>query len=143
MRIRNRKINPTMVSLIILELIYGVIGIVIFSVLHCGFGLLEDFFNDKFIFIVSGFLIGILISVFLIFLMTRTVENMVESGDDSAVKQGVIGALIRGVIVVTIIILILVTHIGNVFSMLIGLFGLKLSAYVQPITNKIIKNKIK
>ena len=48
MRIRNRKINPTMVSLIVLELIYGLLGIVIISVLHFVFGVAEKVFGDKY-----------------------------------------------------------------------------------------------
>ena len=143
MRIRNRKINPTMVSLIVLELIYGLLGIVIISVLHFVFGVAEKVFGDKYIYIIIGYLIGILISMVLVVLMARTVENMLSIGDSGAVKEGVIGALVRAVIVIAVIVLLLVTHIGNVISMLIGLFGLKLSAYIQPIADKYIKKKIK
>ncbi|MEE0863163.1 MAG: ATP synthase subunit I [Lachnospiraceae bacterium] len=143
MRIRNRKINPTMVSLIVLELIYGLIGIVIISGLHFVFGVAERIFGDKYIYIIIGFLIGILMSIILVMLMARTVENMLSIGDNGAVKEGVIGALIRAAIVIAVIVLLLVTHVGNVISMLIGLFGLKLSAYIQPIADKYIKKKIK
>ena len=143
MRIRNRKINPTMVSLIVLELIYGLLGIVIISGLHFVFGVAERIFGDKYIYIIIGFLIGILMSIILVMLMARTVENMLSIGDSGAVKEGVIGALIRAAIVIAVIVLLLVTHVGNVISMLIGLFGLKLSAYIQPIADKYIKKKIK
>ena len=143
MRIRNRKINPTMVSLIVLELIYGLLGIVIISGLHFVFGVAERIFGDKYIYIILGFLIGILMSIILVMLMARTVENMLSIGDNGAVKEGVIGALIRAAIVIAVIVLLLVTHVGNVISMLIGLFGLKLSAYIQPIADKYIKKKIK
>ena len=143
MRIRNRKITPTMVSLIVLELIYGLLGIVIISGLHFVFGVAERIFGDKYIYIIIGFLIGILMSIILVMLMARTVENMLSIGDNGAVKEGVIGALIRAAIVIAVIVLLLVTHVGNVISMLIGLFGLKLSAYIQPIADKYIKKKIK
>ena len=143
MRIRNRKINPTMVSLIVLELIYGLLGIVIISGLHFVFGVAERIFGDKYIYIIIGFLIGILMSIILVMLMARTVENMLSIGDNGAVKEGVIGALIRAAIVIAVIVLLLVTHVGNVISMLIGLFGLKLSAYIQPIADKYIKKENK
>ena len=143
MRIRNRKINPTMVSLIVLELIYGLLGIVIISGLHFVFGVAEKVFGDKYIYIIIGFLIGILMSIILVMLMARTVENMLSIGDNGAVKEGVIGALIRAAIVIAVIVLLLVTHVGNVISMLIGLFGLKLSAYIQPIADKYIKKENK
>ena len=143
MRIRNRKINPTMVSLIVLELIYGLLGIVIISGLHFVFGVAERIFGDKYIYIIIGFLIGILMSIILVMLMARTVENMLSIGDNGAVKEGVIGALIRAAIVIAVIVLLLVTHVGNVISMLIGLFSLKLSAYIQPIADKYIKKENK
>ncbi len=143
MRIRNRKINPTMVELIYGILAYGIVVLILMAVLELGLGIIEKIFDDRFIFVITGFLIGISVSLILVVMMTRTIENIVSGGGYGATKQSVIGSIIRSVIVIATIVLLLVTHIGNVFSMLFGLFGLKLSAYLQPITHKITKNKIK
>lgn len=143
MRIRNRKINPTMVELIYGVWAYGIVVLILMAVLEIGLGIIEKIFDDRFIFVITGFLIGISVSLILVVMMTRTIENIVSGGGYGATKQSVIGSIIRSVIVIATIVLLLVTHIGNVFSMLFGLFGLKLSAYLQPITHKITKNKIK
>lgn len=143
MRIRNRKINPTMVELIYGILAYGIVVLILMTVLELGLGIIGKIFDDRFIFVITGFLIGISISLILVIMMTRTIENIVSGGGYGATRQSVIGSIIRSAIVIAAIVLLLVTHIGNVFSMLFGLFGLKLSAYLQPITHKITKNKIK
>ena len=142
MRIRNRKINPTMLELIYGILAYSVVVLILMTVLELGFSIIEKVFNDSFLLVLTGFFIGISISIILVVMMTRTIENIVNSGGYGATKQSIIGSITRSGIVIGAIVLLLVTHIGNVLSMLFGLFGLKLSAYLQPITHK-VKNKIK
>ena len=139
MRIRNRKINPTMVELIIGIGAYGIVVLTLMIILELCFGVIGRVFNDGFLFVIIGFLLGIGISFILVLLMTRTIENIVYGGGYDAKKQSIIGSIVRSGIVVAAIVILLITHIGNVFALLFGLFGLKLSAYLQPITHKIIK----
>ena len=139
MRIRNRKINPTMIELILGISAYGIVMLTLMTVLELCFGIVERIFNDGFLFVVIGFLLGIGISVVLVLLMTRTIENIVYGGGYNAKKESIIGSIVRTGIVIVAIVILLITHIGNVFALLFGLFGLKLSAYLQPITHKIIK----
>ena len=139
MRIRNRKINPTMVELIIGIGAYGLVVLILMTVLQLCFGIIEKVFSDSFLFVIIGFLIGIGISIILVLLMTRTIENIVYGGGYDAKKQSIIGSIIRSGIVIAAIVILLITHIGNVFALLFGLFGLKVSAYLQPITHKIKK----
>ena len=139
MRIRNRKINPTMVELIIGIGAYGIVVLTLMTILELCFGVIGRVFNDGFLFVIIGFLLGIGISFILVLLMTRTIENIVYGGGYDAKKQSIIGSIVRSGIVVAAIVILLITHIGNVFALLFGLFGLKLSAYLQPITHKIIK----
>ena len=126
-----------------LELIYGILAysvivLILMVVLELGFNIIEKVFNDSFWFVLTGFLIGIFLSIILVIMMTRTIENIVNGGGYGATKQSIIGSVTRSAIVIAVIVLLLITHIGNVFSMLFGLFGLKLSAYLQPITHKLI-----
>ena len=137
MRIRNRKINPTMLELIYGILAYSVIVLILMTVLQLGFNIIEKIFNDSFFLVITGFLIGICVSIILVIMMTRTIENIVNGGGYGATKQSIIGSVTRSAIVIAVIILLIVTHIGNVFSLLFGIFGLKLSAYSQPITHKL------
>ena len=141
MRIRNRKINPTMVELVIGIAAYGIVVLLLMAILELGFGVVERVFNDSFLLVVIGFLLGIGISVVLVIMMTRTIENIVHGKGYDAKKQSIIGSITRSGIVIAAIVILLVTHIGNVFALLFGLFGLKVSAYLQPITHK-IKKKI-
>ena len=142
MRIRNRKINPTMLELIYGILAYSVIVLILMTVLELGFNIIEKVFDDSFGLVLTGFFIGIFVSIILVILMTRTIEKILSGGGYGATKQSIVGSVTRSGIVIAVIILLIVTHIGNVFSLLFGLFGLKLSAYLQPITHKII-NKYK
>ena len=142
MRIRNRKINPTMLELIYGILAYSVIVLILMTVLELGFNIIEKVFGDNFLLVLTGFFIGICVAIILVIMMTRTIQNILDSGGYGATKQSIIGSITRSAIVIAVIILLLVTHIGNVFSLLFGIFGLKLSAYLQPITHK-VKNKIK
>ena len=139
MRIRNRKINPTMIELILGIGAYGIVVLMLMTILELCFGIVERAFNDGFLFVVIGFLLGIGISIVLVLLMTRTIENIVYGGGYNAKKESITGSIIRIGIVIVAIVTLLVTHIGNVFALLFGLFGLKVSAYLQPITHKIKK----
>jgi hypothetical protein len=120
---------------------YGIVVLMLMTILELCFGVVERAFNDGFLFVVIGFLLGIGISIVLVLLMTRTIENIVYGGGYNAKKESITGSIIRTGIVIVAIVTLLVTHIGNVFALLFGLFGLKVSAYLQPITHK-IKKKI-
>ena len=140
--IRNRKINPTMIELIIGIAIYGIVGEILLIGLNYFTGMMERLFRDDIVFIAVGFLIGIILAVILVMYMNKSVETAVEMGETGALKHTLISSIIRYVIVVGIIVLLLTTHIGNVFAMLLGALGLKLSAYVQPVTHK-VREKLK
>ena len=73
--------------------------------------------------------------------MTFSVENALEMGEQGALKHTRIMYIIRMVALVAVYAVMLIFGIGNVFSMLFGLFSLKLSAYIQPITHK-LSNKL-
>ena len=60
MRIRNRKINPTMLELIYGILAYSVIVLILMTVLEIIFGITQRIFNDSFLLVIIGFLIGII-----------------------------------------------------------------------------------
>ena len=49
MRIRNRKINPTMLELIYGILAYGVVVLILMTVLELCFNVIEKVFNDSFL----------------------------------------------------------------------------------------------
>lgn len=142
MLIVNRKINPTMVELVIGIIIYGIIGEILLTILYFLDVPLEKIFNDTIANILIGFLVGIIYSAIMIIHMARTVETALDMGEHGAIKHTRIAYMIRIASLLLLFILMLVINIGNVFAMLFGLLSLKLSAYAQPITHK-VKEKLK
>ena len=142
MLIINRKIKPTLVELIIGIILCGIVGEILLTVLHIIDVPLERVFDDRILDIHIGFLIGILYSVFMIIHMAITVETALEMGEHGALKHTRIAYAVRIVILIVVFVLMLIFNFGNMFSMLFGLFSVKLSAYAQPITHK-VKEKLK
>ena len=138
MRVLNRKVNPTMVELIIGILVFGIIGTVLLMGLYIASVPVEKFFDDSILQIILGYIFGIIFSVFFIIHMTFSVENALEMGEHGALKHTRITYIVRMVALVIVYAIMLILGIGNVFSLLFGLLSLKLSAYLQPITHRVI-----
>ncbi len=136
MRILNRKVNPMMIDLVLGIIFFGILGSFIIIGLYVASVPVESFFDDSLLQIMIGYLTGILFSVILIIHMTASVERSLELGEHGALKHTRIMYIIRMVALVAVYAVMLIFGIGNVFSMLFGLFSLKLSAYIQPITHK-------
>lgn len=139
MRIRRkRKYNPTMVELILGILLYGVVGLVLILGLFSLSVPLEKWFDDSIWQIILGYIFGIIFSVATIFHMTSSVETALEMGEYGALKHTRISYIIRMVALVAVFAIMIIFHMGNIFAMLFGLLSLKISAYAQPITHKLI-----
>lgn len=138
MRVVNRKINPTMVELIIGILIFGIFGVIVFLGLYMASVPVEGFFDDSIFQIIIGFIIGIIFSLILIIHMTASVERALEMGEQGALKHTRIMYIVRMAALIIVFAIMLLLGVGNVFALLFGLLSLKLSAYMQPITHKVI-----
>ncbi len=138
MRIGNRKINPMMIELMIGIVLFGIIGTIVFVGLHIASVPVENFFKDSIFQIVIGYIIGIIFSLILIISMTASIEKALEMGEEGALKHTRIMYVVRLAALVLVFIIMLLLGIGNIFSLLFGLLSLKLSAYMQPITHKMI-----
>lgn len=142
MQTASRKINPTMIELIIGIVLYGIIGEILLTAMYLLSVPLEKVFNDTIANILIGFLVGIIYSVIMIIHMARTVEAALDMGEQGALKHTRIAYAIRIVGMIVLFIIMLIVNIGNLFAMVFGLLSLKLSAYAQPITHK-VKEKLK
>lgn len=138
MRVVNRKINPTMLELIVGIVIWGILGVAAFIGLHVAGAPVESLFDDSIFQITIGFVIGIIFSLILIIHMTASVETAMEMGEQGALKHTRIMYLVRMVALIVVFVVMLLLNVGNVFSLLFGLLSLKLSAYIQPITHKVM-----
>ena len=125
-----KKLNPTLVELWT--------GSVIFAVLALLTGI---WFVENKLAYGLGLLVGLMTSMYLARHMARSIEKMLEQakqGIDGAVGMRVSSLLRYGIIVLVIIISALVPEYLNPISVFIGIFGLKVAAYLQPFTHKIV-----
>lgn len=88
-----------------------------------------------------GFTLGFLISVFMVIHMTVALEQAMcfnEKGADCHIRKT---TAVRLLISLAALILIGVTDIGNIVAALFGIMALKVSAYLQPFTHKVLAKK--
>lgn len=124
------KYNYVVLETIGIIIVYGIIlqtlGIVIFS---------------QFIwFYSSGLWIGIMLAVFMLISMYRSLQRGFEE-IASASKHVMIQSVLRYIIVVVVFALVMVIPLGNPYSCFVGVMGLKLAAYLQPVIHRFIIKK--
>lgn len=62
-------------------------------------------------------------------------------GEDNANKRVAAKALLRYILVAVLFFILGYFKFGNLFTAILGVFGLKISAYIQPLLNKLV-NKL-
>lgn len=113
-----------------------VLGIVIFGVLVELVGVW--FVEDK-IRYTTGLMVGIGCAIFMAIHIAMIIEESVRIGQGHE-KYLSFKSVMRYLIVCAVMILMMVFKLGNMFTALIGILGLKVSAYAQPLLNKILGN---
>ena len=94
--------------------------------------------------IYSGYIIGIILAVYILLDMAVTIENVIDLKDpDYARKKTMLHAGIRKAVLIAVIIIALNLKFINTMSIVLTLFGIKTGAYLQPYANKIYKNRMK
>lgn len=83
-----------------------------------------------------GLWVGVLTALFMAYHMARVLNNAVELGENGAQKTVVAQNVIRYVVVVIILAILMMTNIGNPIAAFVGMMGLKVSAYMQPLLAK-------
>jgi len=125
-----KKINPTLVELWV--------GSALFSVLAFLVGI---WFVENRIAYALGLLVGMITSMYLARHMARSIEKMLEQaklGADIGAGMRVSSLLRYGIVVLVLIAAVAVSEWVNPISVFIGIFGLKVAAYLQPFTHKIV-----
>ena len=113
-----------------------IIGIVLSMIVVCIIGALVS--NNKVAFILGdilGSIIAILLSIHLNATIARALDMNEEGAAKYTKKMSILRLIIMGCAVVVALTL------PEVFN-LIGILGLKISAYLQPLTNRFITKKI-
>ncbi|MCI6164782.1 MAG: ATP synthase subunit I [Lachnospira sp.] len=125
-----KDLNEALPGMLLINLIYFVIG----EIIIC------SFFKQRLYYSV-GFAAGVVYSVFSSFHMSFRIRNIVYGGA-SEKRTLIIGYMIRLAVMLLLFVLLYFTHAGDLLCMIIGMFSMKVAAYLQPITD-IIKNNRK
>lgn len=125
-RMKIRRVNPMLKSLILGICLYAIIGVLLILLLAGNKG-----------YYLLGFAVGIIVAVIMVVNMNMTIEETMYMGEDEGSNRGRFMYAIRTTLVVVVLIVLLVTDVGNPLLALVGLFSLKVSAYLQLIVMKI------
>ena len=87
-----------------------------------------------------GFLMGVVYSIFSSVHMSFRIRKIVY-GHANESKTLLIGYFIRLAVMLVLFTVLYLFHIGDLLCALIGMFSMKVSAYLQPFTNKILSKK--
>ncbi len=124
-----KRLNQALPGLVLGILIYGLI-IELIGVW---------FVTDK-IRYTSGLLIGISCAVGLAIHIAMIIEESVRIGEGHE-KYLSFKSVMRYLVLCAVLILMMVFKLGNMFTALIGVLGLKVSAYAQPLLYRIFKRR--
>lgn len=90
-----------------------------------------------------GFIVGVLMSVAMVIHMTISLEQAMHIGENGGSQYLQKHTGIRLAIILIILIVIAATNVFNVLATFVGIMALKVSAYLQPLTHKVLVRKNK
>lgn len=111
-------------------------GILLYGVLCEIVGLI--FVEDR-LFYSIGLIAGIMCALFMATHMAWSLSLAMDMAEGDAVKKMQVHNIFRYVIVVIVFFLLLFTKLGNPLSAFLGVMGLKVAAYLQPVTHKFFR----
>ncbi|MBO5245692.1 MAG: hypothetical protein J6B28_00340 [Eubacterium sp.] len=116
-----------------------VLGIIIYGLLlqFTGMWLVEDRLRYT-----TGLWIGIGCALFMAIHMAVTIEDAVSLGtEDGAKRKTIAASMFRYTVVLIILIVITYFNLGMMLPAFFGVLGLKFSAYVQPLFERMGKKR--
>lgn len=123
-----KRINDSLPGLIVGILIYGVLVEVI------GVWIVEDKLGYT-----VGLAIGVAIACGLAINIAIVIRDAIEIYGEERAKQKIIGkSLLRYAVVVVVFFAMLKWEIGNPIIAFVGVMGLKVSAYLQPLAHRFL-----
>ncbi|MBO5237244.1 MAG: ATP synthase subunit I [Lachnospiraceae bacterium] len=126
-----KRLDPTVRDLLTGALLYGIIVEII------GLILVENRLSYS-----LGILVGYICVVFMVCHMYLTLEKALDMDPDSASKFSTRNNILRYVILVIILMLVAWLPKVSVMAVIIMIFGMKISAFLQPVISKYITSKI-
>ncbi len=122
----------------LLELLVGIVALtIIVQIIHLITG--SDLLYNS-----IGLWAGAMVACFWAIHLSRTLEDSLDLGEELAKKRAVKGYITRMVISLIILGVVIYFQLGNLVDVIVGVFFLKISAYIHPVTHKLflkLKNK--
>lgn len=123
-----RRLNDALPGLVLGIIIYGVL------IQLTGVWFVEDKLRFS-----TGLWIGTGLAVWMAINIAQVLRDAVEIyGEDGARNRVIIKSVLRYFVVVIVFFVMMKFNLGNMVSAFIGVFGLKISAYLQPLAHKVI-----
>ena len=127
-----KKMNETLRELLI--------GIVFCMIVVCIIGALVT--DNKLSFIL-GEILGSVIAILLAIHLNATISRALEMNEEGATRYTKKMAILRIIIMgCAVVVALTLPEVFNLIGTLFGILGLKISAYLQPLTNKFITKKL-
>lgn len=126
MQINGIKISDTGVRLLLGDIIFYVVGQIFVLI-----------FARRKIYVSIGFVIGVLLSVYMTVNMIISSIKVVHYDEHSAVKRMRIMAVTRDLVVFAGLVFVGITDVGDILAAVAGIFALKISAYANVLIEKI------
>lgn len=124
--------NPTLGWMLVTQLAYLILGEAVILV----------FVPDKLVWAVC-FLAGVLFSAVASIHMCYVIEQAVYMDQRGAQNKSIGGSMIRALLFMAVLVLCALWSEQGLFAALIGTLALKLSAYLAPITDKVLQKILK
>ena len=126
-----RRINPALPGLVVGIVLYG------FIIQLAGMWFVEDKLGYS-----IGLWYGIAIAIGMGINLAMVIYDAVTfDGEGNANKRVIAKSLLRYTVVAVLFFILGYFEFGNLFTAILGVFGLKISAYMQPFLNKLV-NKL-
>lgn len=116
---------------ILVELLAGIISLGILIQI----GMLIMF--ENYLYNAIGLWAGIGVAVFMAIHLKRSIEDELDLGEEGATKHARTAYATRMLITLIVLGVVIYFNLGNPFTVVLGIFPLKLSAYLQPLIHKI------
>ena len=123
--------NNTLIEMLCGILVYGVLGKIV--ILLC--------LADK-AFVSAGWWIGIVTAMGSAYHMWWGLDRALSLRESDATKMIISYNMIRYIVIVVIMGIVMVTEVANPLAAVLGVFGLKAGAYIQPFIHRVGKRFI-
>ncbi|MDD3206330.1 MAG: ATP synthase subunit I [Lachnospiraceae bacterium] len=118
---------------VLIELLAGILGIGILGEL-IGVWFVADKFGYS-----IGLLVGILLAMAMAVHMAWAINRVLDLDKGAAEKQMRANSILRYTFIVVALVIVMVTKTANPLAAFLGIMSLKVAAYIQPITHKLVQ----